>query len=328
MCIEYSILDRKCKHLSIKERGQIQAYLELGVSISEIARKLMRAKSTISCEIKRGKYNGKYDAEIAQNRAQKKRSESHKHTKWRLQTISIYVCNKLKLRWSPEIISHKLFEEKGIKFSHTSIYTFIKKHRPEYRKFLAHRGKKRSHGASVTKIPNRVSIAERPLIVDFRMRFGDWEVDTVLSSRAGKSCLAVFVERSTNIYFIKKMPDKTADSMRKATLEVLKNHVVKTLTYDNGLENVMHEDVNKALGCKSFFCNAYHSWEKGLIENRNKILRQFLPKGTNFDLISDEEIDKIQNMINSRPMKTLGWASPAEIFRVYRSVYYFNLPRN
>ena len=310
MEIEYNILGRKYKCLSVEERGQIQAYREVGLSVSEIARKLSRSKSTISSEIKQGKYNGKYRAEIAQNRANKRRLKSHKHTKWRIPEILIYVSNKLKQRWSPEIISHQLLAEKGIKFSHTSIYTLIKSHRPEYKKFLAHRGKKLTHRASVTKIPNRVGIAERPKIVDSRARFGDWEVDTVLSSREGKSCLAVFVERLTKMYFIKKMPDKTAASMLKATLEVLKNQAVQTLTYDNGLENVNHEKVNKALGCKSFFCNAYHSWEKGLVENRNKILRQFLPKGTNFDLISEDEIDKIQNMINRRPMETLNWSSP------------------
>ena len=91
------------------------------------------------------------------------------------------------------------------------------------------------------------------------------------------------------------------------------------MTYDNGTENTKHEEINEILNCKSFFCNAYHSWEKGSIENRNKILRQFFPKGTNFNLISEEQISKIQEMINNRPMKLLGWKTPADLFSSLRS---------
>ena len=93
------------------------------------------------------------------------------------------------------------------------------------------------------------------------------------------------------------------------------------MTYDNGTENINHELANNLLNCKSFFCNAYHSWEKGSIENRNKILRQFFPKGTNFDLISEDEILKVQNKINDRPMKALNWHSPADVFLRLRSGY-------
>ena len=326
MEIGYNIFWKKYKHLSEAERGQIEAYRSMNLSVSEIARKLGRSKSTISSEIKNGKHNGKYVARIAQKRAFRNSKKSHKYNKWSNSEILYYVCRKLKERLSPEIISHKLFKEKNIKFSPTSIYTLIKKHRPEYAKFLIHRGKKLTHSASVLKIPNRQSIDFRPLITEFRDRFGDWEADTVISARGGKSCLAVFVERLTRMYFIVKMPDKTADSMFKATMKVLKDQVVETITYDNGTENFRHEEVNKLLNCESYFCNPYHSWEKGSIENRNKILRQFLPKGTNFDLISEEEIAIIQNKINSRPMKTLNWSSPADVFSLYRSAYCFNVP--
>ena len=149
-----------------------------------------------------------------------------------------------------------------------------------------------THPASIGKIPNRVGIEKQPKIVNLRKRFGDFEVDTVLSCRGGKSCLAVFVERQSRMYFLTKMKDKSADQMFLATMKALKNQRVKTMTYDN--RAAKHELTNKLLNCKSFFCNAYHSWEKGAIENRNKILRQFFPKGTNFDLISDDEILTVQ----------------------------------
>ena len=316
----YTKKESKYKQLSHEERGKIEVCCDLGCSISKIARLLKRSKSTICDEIKRGKYNGKYLAHIAQNRAKKRRSESHKHSKWRNTPLLHFIVKCLKMKWSPENISHKL-SEKGIKFSHTSIYNVIKKHRPEWRKFLIHKKKKQKHAASAETIPNRVGIEKRPKIVDSRERFGDWEADTVLSCKGGKSCLAVFVERKSRFYLIAKMKDKSAGEMLVATIKTLQNQVVKTITYDNGTENVNHEFVNNILNCKSFFCNAYHSWEKGSIENRNKILRQFFQKGTNFDLISEHEILKAQTMINNRPMKVLNWNSPANVFMRLRSAY-------
>lgn len=317
---EYTKIIRKYKQLTAEERGKIEAYLTLGCSISKIAGLINRSKSTISEEVRRGKYKGKYISHIAQNRAKKRRSESHKHSKWRDIELLCFIGKQLKMKWSPEIISHAL-SENGVKFSHTSIYTVIKKHRPEWLKLLTHQGKKLKHSASVGKIPNRVSIEKRPKIVDSRKRFGDWEADTVLSCRGGKACLAVFVERKSRLYRLAKMQDKSAGEMLAATIRTLKNQGVKTMTYDNGSENINHELVNNLLNCKSFFCNAYHSWEKGSIENRNKILRQFFPKGTNFDLISEDEILKVQNKINDRPMKALNWHSPAEVFLRLRSGY-------
>lgn len=307
----------KYKQLNAIERGKIEAYYNEGKSISYIAKQLKRSKSTISEEIKRSKYNGKYKAHIAQNRADKRRSESHKHTKWRDHDLLIFIENRLKERWSPEITSEMWEQKTGKTFSHTSIYTLIEKHRPEWIKYLICKRKKRkklTHSASVSKIPNRVDISERAAEVEKRERFGDFEVDTVLSSREGKSCIAVFVDRMTRMYFLQKMPDKTAEQMFLATMKALKGLPVKTMTYDNGTENVYHERINNLLNCQSYFCRPYCSGDKGLIENRNKILRQFLPKGTNFDLISDAEINRIQDKINRRPMKVLGWISPAQCF--------------
>ncbi|MBQ3565386.1 MAG: IS30 family transposase [Alphaproteobacteria bacterium] len=249
-----------------------------------------------------------------------KRIESYKHSKWRNSELLYFIANHLKMKWSPEIISHAL-SENGIKFSHTSIYAVIKKHRPEWRKLLIHQGKKLKHKASVGKIINRASIEKRPKIVDSRKRFGNWEADTVVSCRGGKSCLAVFVERRSRLYRLAKMKDKSAGKMLTATIRTLKNQGVKTMTYDNGTENANHGFANSILNCKSFFCNGYRSWEKSSIENRNKILRQFFPKGSNFDLISEGEIHKVQKAINDRPMKALNCHSPAGVFALLRSGY-------
>ena len=210
MSTEYTKLSAKYNQLSSEERGKIEAYYEeIGISIAQIARNLRRSKSTICEEIRRGKYKGKYRAHIAQNRARKRRKESHKHTKWRNIELLRFIEKHLKLRWSPEIISHEL-SKNGLKFSHMSIYTLIRKHRPEWRKLLPRKGKKLRYFVSNIGMQGRTNVSKHPKIVELRKRFGDFEVDTVLSCRGGKSCLAVFVERQSRKYFITKMKDKSA----------------------------------------------------------------------------------------------------------------------
>lgn len=306
----------KYSHLSSEERGKIEAYLHQGVSISRIAYFLKRSKSTISEELRRGRYNGRYTAEISHKRALRNRKESHKHTKWKNIALLHFIDNYLKKRWSPQIISHELMQKHGIYFSHTSIYSLIKNHRPEWKKYLILRGKrrsKRSKDAYKGRIQDRRELALRPQEANERIRIGDIEVDTVISSKGGKSCLFVAVDRRTRYYMIEKMASKNAEEMQKAILKISENFRIKTITYNNGSENALHSKTNELIGCESFFCRPYCSQDKGSVENRNKILRQFLKKGTNFDLISDDEIRNIQNMINYRPMKALGWKSPAEL---------------
>ena len=209
------------------------------------------------------------------------------------------------------IIVHKL----GHIISHTTIYTIIKTIRKEWRKFLIYQGKSKYHKGSSGKeqIPYRTDIAMRPV----EIVLGDWEADTVISSRGGKACLAVFAERTSRLYKVVKMPSKSAKSMTDAALEALRGLPVNSITYDNGSENADHWVTNMLLGCCSYFCRPYKSCDKGLVENRNKILRQYLPKGTNLDLISGQELDRIENEINERPLEVLGWLSPNQSFSLH-----------
>lgn len=182
---------------------------------------------------------------------------------------------------------------------------------------MTHKCKKHKQATGVAgrcKIPNHADISKLEEIVEKRMRFGDFDVDTAISARWGKSYIAVFADRMTRMCFLQKMPNKTAEQMFLATMKTLKNLLLKTMNYDNGTEHVYPEKVNNLLKCKSYFCWPYCGGDKELVENRNKILRQFLPKGTNFDLISDVEIHRIQNEISRRPMKVLGWLSTLECF--------------
>ncbi len=295
-------------HISIIERTKIEVFIDQGMGVSAIARVLNRAKSSISCEIKRGRYNGKYTARIAQARSHKAKQLPRKLKAAQNQSLMHKIERLLRKRWSPEIIAHYLEE----KISHTTIYTIIKTIRPQWRKYLAYQKKSKYHKGYGRKylIPYRTDIGLRPN----EKSFGDYEADTLISAQPGKAALAVFVERKTRLYRIIKMPDKIAHSIFKATFQALKGSPVNSITYDNGSENSEHFVINRLLGCASYFARPYRSTDKGLIENRNKILRQFLPKKTNFDLITNEQINKIENQINERPMKCLKWKSPKQAF--------------
>jgi IS30 family transposase len=294
----------KYKLLSTPERIKIETLNNLGLSVRQIAGTIARSPSTISRELRRGRYKAKYHAHIAQKRT----NRGHRACKANDQNIMQKIETLIKRRWSPEIISHEL----GGAISHTTIYTMIKTIRPEWRKYLIYQKKIRYHKGKAGKslIPYRTDISDRPAEV----RFGDFEADTVVSARGGQACIGVFVERATRLYKIVKMKNKSSVEMLRASLQALRLLDVRSITYDNGSENAYHWVTNKLLGCASYFCRPYRSGDKGLVENRNRWLRVWLPKGSKFDLITDEELSRIEKEINERPMKCLGWLSPIQAF--------------
>ncbi|MDR2796090.1 MAG: IS30 family transposase [Spirochaetaceae bacterium] len=159
-------------------------------------------------------------------------------------------------------------------------------------------------------------MTERPPHVELRTQAGHWKVDTVVS-RQSKACVAVLVERKSRFFMVIRMKDKTALAMHEAVVLALSGlpaGLRKTLTYDNGLENALHERTNSEVGVTSYFCKPYHSREKGSIENRNGILRRYFPKRHDWRLTTQKEIDKVVRKINATPMKCLGFKTPAEVF--------------
>jgi IS30 family transposase len=296
--------------LATIERTKIEVLYNLGWSISKIATELSRNKSTISRELSRGTYKGKYQAAIAQKRADRNKSIPRKPSKADRPELLHQIERLIRRKHSPEIIAHEL----GGIVSHTTIYTLTKTIRREWRKYLIWHGKTKYHKGTAGKslIKDRVDISLRPAEV----RFGDFEADTVISSKSGRSCLGVFVERTTRLYKVVKMANRTADEMVRAATVALSGTYVRSITYDNGSENAKHVVINSMLGCVSWFCRAYRSGDKGQIENRNKILRQYLPKKTNFDLITEERLSMIEREINERPMKCLNWQSPIQAFQI------------
>ena len=295
--------NHKYKQLSIYERIKLETLYHVGDSIHKIAKTLHRSPSTISRELHKGRYKAQYHAHIAQKRTNIIRGR--RPTVASNQQLMEHIERMIKMHWSPEIISHKL----DGKVSHMSVYTITKTCRPEWRKYLKYRKKAVYHKGSSGKtlIPNRVDISERPGV-----RFGDWEADTVIGSRGSRSCLGVFVEKTSRIYKVVKMMNKTADEMIRAALIALEGSPVNSITYDNGSENTGHEWINRLLRCKSYFARPYCSCDKGQIENRNGWLRVYLPKKTNFDLISESELGTVEAAINNRPLKCLNWMTPIE----------------
>ena len=299
----------KFTHLSTFDRAKIELLRKQGKSLSQIAKTLGRTKSAIHYELHRYKDPSLYQARVAQIRADCAKRNSKKPSLAGNPELMMQIERMIKLRWSPEIIAHEL----GGAVSHTTIYTMIGTCRPEWKKYLIYRKKARYRKGirriGRINIPNRTDISERPPVM-----FGDFEADTVVSGGDGH-CLGVFAERTTRLYRVCKMRNKSSGEMVAAATRTLADMPVRSITYDNGGENAGHEDINGILGCKSYFCRPYNSGDKGLIENRNRWLRVWLPKGTRFGLITSEELSRIEAAINERPMKCLNWQSPAQAFQ-------------
>jgi len=314
-------------HLSSEERDKIAYLRAKEISISDIAKSIGRDKSTISRELNRNKspiYNV-YLANRAHERAAKRKHLSVQRERIRNPFIRGYVMKKLKLKWSPELIAGRLpLESPGLQISHEAIYQFIydKSTHLEHPlvPYLARAHKRRrlrthSHRHKTLHIPQRVSIRERPLEVQTRIQPGHWEADTLISRRS-KAALAVILERTSRHLHLVKLPAKTSRSFRQALTRRLNpypQHLLLSITYDNGCENVEHEYTNKMLGTKSYFCEPFHSWEKASIENAIGVIRRFFPKKTDFALVTNEQVKRVETLLNTRPRKCLHYRTPNEI---------------
>jgi len=317
------------KHLSSEERDKIAYLRAQDKSISDIAEIIGRNKATISREIKRNRspIYDVYLANKAHERALKRKHESVQRQRIRNPLVRSYIMKKLKLKWSPELISGRLAllypEDPELRISHEAIYQLIydKSTRTELNlvPYLARAHKRRrlrthSHRHKNLHIPQRVSIKERPPEVQTRIQPGHWEADTLIS-RNSKAALAVALERTTRYLHLAKLPAKTSQSLRSALTRRLSRYpqaLLRSITYDNGCENVEHEYINKVLGTQSYFCEPFHSWEKASIENAIGLIRRFFPKKTDFDLITKEQVKRVETLLNTRPRKCLNYQTPNE----------------
>lgn len=318
--------------LTREQRYKLESYLEAGKNQSQISLLLGFHRSTISREIARNVAKRGVGAKVySADNAQKKTDIRH-HLKQKQTRFSLPLKEQM-LEWmnvkkySPELVS-KQWKIDGIEgVSHECIYDFIwsckhsqkrinKRFKESY-KLLKNRKRRRKRGnykESRGLIPNRVSIEKRPAIVEKKQRFGDIEVDLIMGKRH-KSALLVTIDRATLLTTINKLNGKNSDTITQKIIDRLKIFpTIKTMTFDNDKAFSQHEKIAKALKIKTYFTRPYTSQDKGTIENRNGVIRLFFPKKTDFNLIDEIEIKRVENEINNRPIRKFGYLSANQVF--------------
>lgn len=311
-------------HITEGQRYEIMSYLRVGLCPAEIARLINKDRSVVCREIKRNKNRfGRYIAAQAQESAdiRKERfSAPRKLFPWVRREVVRLLTEE---QWSPEQICGWM-KRKGMEWvSHETIYKLVREDKANggnLYKHLRHRGKHRRRPVGkFIPIRNRVGIEERPGIVDKRERFGDWEMDTIVG-RNGTDAIVVLTERLTRFTMMARSPKgKNAESVADTVIDLLLPYksVVHTITTDNGTEFAEHERIAKKLDAKIYFAHPYSSWKKGLVENTNKLIRQYIPKRSVLRDFSDEFIHSVHLKLNRRPREKLNFDAPKNIFFVY-----------
>ncbi|MDO9152909.1 MAG: IS30 family transposase [Paludibacter sp.] len=312
------------KHITEVQRYEIFAYLESNKSNVFIAKKLNLSKGTISREIARNsdKRNGNYKPALAQRKANERKEKKHKAVRFteRMMTMA---KNMLRYeQYSPEQIVGNCNKLNIPMVSHERLYQWIwddKKCNGELHTHLRRKGRKyRKRGNSKDTrgiITGRVDISMRPAIVEQKERFGDLELDTVIGKNH-KGALLTMNDRATGLLWIRKLAGKNAEPLTEKAIEALTPHkcLIHTATADNGKEFAFHQKIADSLEISVYFAKPYHSWERGANENTNGLIRQYFPKGTDFELISEQDVKEVQDKLNNRPRKRLDFLSPNQKF--------------
>lgn len=312
---------RTYTQLTRGKRYQIRALLKAGFSQSEMAFYLGVHKSTISREIRRNRGDKGYRPRQAHEKALARRYAAAKRIKMTPVMIEL-VNHYIRQDFSPEQVSGFLAREHKIKISHETIYKHIwsdKRKGGTLYKHLRHSNRKnrKRYGTKERRgrIPGQVSIDLRPYVVDAKTRIGDWELDTI-TGKNSKGYLVTVVERRSKLTLIKRVPDRQSDQIAKAVIQLLRPYKSKvlTITADNGREFARHIKISKSLKADFYFAHPYHAWERGLSENTNGLIRQYFPKKLDFRKIDDKGIEHVMERLNNRPRKTLGFATPNDMF--------------
>jgi IS30 family transposase len=318
------------KHFTLTKRIILAELLEEKKSYREISKVINKVISAISDEIRHNSVNGNYDPYKAHAEARKRKIEKGKRKKLEISSaLKDYVVEKLKEEWSPEQIAGELKEKAQGKtvISHETIYLFIYSEKGKKEKlwlYLRHRKKPERVPWGTRKkrkitIPNRTSIHERPDWINRREEYAHWEGDLMLFSQRNEA-LAVFVERYSRKTVAVLLDNKKASSMELALHELLASTGqtnVKSITFDNGSENVCHQKVrlDYVESFETFFCDPYCSWQKGTVENTNKLLRQYLPRKIEEQKLNQDYLDSVIEKLNNRPRKCLKYNTPNQIFK-------------
>ena len=315
------------KHLTHEQRYHIQACIKLKYKQKDIANEIGVSSSTISRELKRNssKIKKSYNAKPANRVSVDRRKYTSQKSNRKLDTKNKNIIKKyIKQDSSPEQISNRLKLDNILSISHVSIYKFIYHDKLQggdlytHLRFY-HTGKRRAKYGQKYKggIEDRISISKRDETVNTKERVGDWEIDTIIGTNR-KGAITTAVERKTSLVRISIPTTKQAveveSEIKRMLLPLSKESKVKTITSDNGFEFSNHKNISKELNCSYYFCHPYSSWERGLNEYTNGLIRQYIPKKTSFDGINKKYIKMIEDKLNNRPRKALDWKTPNEVF--------------
>jgi IS30 family transposase len=293
--------------------------MKAGLFQTEIAQVIGVHKSTISRERRRNRGLRGYRPKQAQRFAEIRRAKA---VTTRISPDTWILVERLvKNDWSPEQISGWLSREFQIMVSHESIYQFILKNKRQggdlYLHLRCKKQRRKRYGSTNYRgrIPDRISIDQRPAVVDMRSRVGDWELDTIIG-KGHKQALVSLTERKSRLTLIAKVKHKSAELVSQSIQRLLVPLASKvfTLTSDNGKEFARHQEIAKALRANFYFAHPYSSWERGLNENTNGLIRQYFPKKHDFTTITEKAISMVMNKLNNRPRKCLGFKTPNEVF--------------
>jgi len=325
------MIRKKNSRLTHKERIQIETLLNENKSKAYIAKTLNRSRSTITREVNKWVQSDKdkYSADLAHwnakddylNKRNIDKISTYKH-------LRFYVFKGLLSNWTPEQIAGRIKEKYPndpiMSISHESIYRYIYTH-PQaslnkklikllVRKKTRRRPPKKRRGTG-SKITNQVSIDNRPKHINLRNEIGHWEGDLIIGKNH-KSAIGTIVERKSRYTLIVKLKARNSKEVAKMFSKILNklNPILKkSMTYDNGTEMARHKEITNKTGMKIYFAHPYSSWERGTNENTNGLIRRYLPKGTDFNLINKKQLMIIQEKLNNRPRKIIGFKTPKEI---------------
>jgi IS30 family transposase len=316
---------REYRQLTEEDRIEIYAMKQAGKQQNIIAAAIGVAPSTISRELKRNTGLRGYRPKQAQQKALQRRLNARKAVKMTPETIT-YIETKLSQQHSPEQVSERMKldpEWTGPVVSHERIYQHIWQDKADggllYKQLriggTKQRRKRRNSRDMRGTIINRVGIGKRPEIVERKIRIGDWEGDTVVGKNH-QGALVTLVDRKSKLTLIGKVNRYTSEAVEKTIISLmdLLPRRSYTLTVDNGKEFASHESVADALRIKVYFADPYCSWQRGLNENTNGLIRQYVPKGSDIRTLTDEQIERIMDRLNNRPRKSLGYLTPNEVF--------------
>jgi transposase, IS30 family len=317
---------KEYRQLTAEDRERLYALRSEGASMRECARKLGVDASTISRELERNSTDvaggSVYLPDRAQNIYQGRRKKCHPHIKMNSAVFRRHVMRYVQKGWSPETIAGRLEREKKKKvISHETLYAWIYESEIGKRDGLYEylpRGKKKrtkkyGRKSQKARLEGRIFIEARSREANERRELGHWESDSLLCKY--RDAVNVLAERVTRAVRITKLAGKDAAATRGAITTRLEEEVVRSITADNGPENAEHLMIAKELKASFFFCHPYHSWEKGTVENRNGVIRRYLPRSTDLSQWTQAELDDVADDINNTPMKCLDYQTPNEVLQ-------------